>query len=67
MDQGSDFECDFRARRIRVRSTSHTNRLRWHLIGMYLIGVMGLYLKGMHLKGMHLMGMHLIGVHAWVS
>src|SRR6202044_893241 len=26
MDRGSEFECEFRARRIRVRGTSHTNR-----------------------------------------
>ena len=26
MDRGSDFECEFRARRIRVRGTPHTNR-----------------------------------------
>jgi hypothetical protein len=26
MDQGSDFECEFRARRIRLRGTSHTKR-----------------------------------------
>jgi hypothetical protein len=70
MDQGSDFECEFRARRIRVQGTSHTNRFTVashgrDLIGVHLVGVhlVGVYLIGVDLIGTHLTGVHLIGVH----
>jgi hypothetical protein len=60
------FECEFMARRIRVRGTSHTNRFtvashgRAVSIGMHLVDV---HLVGVHLVGVHLVGVYLIGVH----
>src|SRR5947199_53285 len=67
MDRRSDFECEFRARRIRVRGTeyfAHKSFYGWHLMGVHLTGV---HLMGMHLLGVHLMGMHLMrGSHKHV-
>jgi hypothetical protein len=60
MDRGSEFECEFRARRIRVRGTSHTNRFmvafhgrasQWYLIGVDLIGTH--LMSASHRRGSH--------------
>jgi Flavin containing amine oxidoreductase len=60
MDWGSDFECEFRARRIRVRGYfAHKSFLMGvHLMGMHLVGV---HLVSVHLVGVHLVGVHLVG------
>ena len=73
MDRGSEFKCEFRARRIRVRGNYFAYKSLFeksercvHLIDLYLIG---LHLINLHLIGLHFIGRHLIGRHlkAWIS
>jgi hypothetical protein len=68
-DQGSDFECEFRTRRIHVRDISHTDRFtmasherashRYVSHRHVPWACMGLHLIGIEFMSMRLMSMHL--------
>jgi hypothetical protein len=75
MDRESEFECEFRARRIRVRDTSHTNRFtvtsherasHRHASRRRVSHRRGPHRHASH-ECIYLIGMYLIGVYGPVS